>query len=84
LEAAAFADACSRAWRTTGDPKWRDHVIRAAYWFLGANDSRITMYDPETGGGHDGLTPRGRNRNQGAESTIAALSALQQAKLVTS
>jgi hypothetical protein len=36
------------------------------------------MYDPVTGGGYDGLTAAGRNTNQGAESTLALLSTLQQ------
>jgi hypothetical protein len=36
------------------------------------------MYDPATGGGYDGLTAVGRNANQGAESTLALLSTLQQ------
>jgi hypothetical protein len=77
VEAAAFADACSTAWVVTGDAMWRDHVLRAARWFLGDNDAESAMYDPETGGGYDGLTPRGPNLNQGAESTIAALTTLQ-------
>jgi len=32
-----------------------------------------------SGGGHDGLEAGGRNENQGAESTLAMLSTLQQA-----
>ena len=43
------------------------------------------MYDPGTGGGYDGLTATGRNTNQGAESTLALISTLQQSrKLVAS
>jgi hypothetical protein len=38
------------------------------------------MHDPTTGGGFDGLEPGGRNENQGAESTLALLSTLQQAR----
>ena len=37
------------------------------------------MIDPVSGGGHDGLEADGRNENQGAESTLAMLSTLQQA-----
>lgn len=79
VEAAAFADACNRAWHITNDFKWRDLVFTAARWFMGDNDRQLPMYDPDTGGGYDGLTLRGPNLNQGAESTIAALSSLQQA-----
>ena len=38
------------------------------------------MWDPETGGGFDGLLADGVNRNQGAESTLAAISTLQHAR----
>jgi hypothetical protein len=79
VEAAAFADACNRAWQITGDNEWRAHVLRAARWFMGDNDGACLMYNPETGGCYDGLSPTGPNLNQGAESTIAALSTLQQA-----
>jgi hypothetical protein len=79
LEAAAFAEACSRAWAITGEARWRDYVLEAAMWFLGNNDAESVMYDRETGGGYDGLTPEGVNLNQGAESTLAALSTLQRA-----
>ncbi len=35
------------------------------------------MFNEHTGGGHDGLGPTGRNRNQGAQSTLAMVSVLQ-------
>ena len=38
------------------------------------------MHDPVSGGGFDGLERFGRNENQGAESTLALLSTLQQAR----
>jgi hypothetical protein len=38
------------------------------------------MYDDTSGGGCDGLERGGRNENQGAESTLALLSTLQQAR----
>lgn len=78
IEIAALADACATAFAITGDPRWADWVRRAAAWFAGDNDARTVMYDPVTGGGYDGLTARGRNTNQGAESTLALLSTLQQ------
>ena len=37
------------------------------------------MWDPETGGGYDGLTATGPNLNQGAESTLALITTLQHA-----
>ncbi|MEX1124744.1 MAG: glycosyltransferase [Acidimicrobiia bacterium] len=82
VEAAAMADACARAWSLTGDEQWRARVVLAGRWFLGANDTGALLYDPRTGGGCDGLTPEGANQNQGAESTLAVLSVLQQARSV--
>jgi hypothetical protein len=49
----------------------------AADWFVGRNDAGVSMIDDITGGGYDGLQPHGRNLNQGAESTLAMISALQ-------
>jgi hypothetical protein len=77
IEAAALADACARAFAVTGDDGWRIVVARCAGWFLGANDSGSRMYDPDTGGGYDGLEVDGANSNQGAESTLAWLLTLQ-------
>lgn len=77
IEAAAFAEAALAAWRITGEARWAEDVRRAGRWFMGANDSGATMLDPTTGAGFDGLEKDGVNRNQGAESTIAALAVLQ-------
>ncbi len=51
---------------------------RAVGWFLGENDVGIPLYDPHTGGGYDGLLEHWYNANQGAESTLALISVLQQ------
>ncbi len=79
IEVAALADAGARAFDLTGDDRWRKLVGSCWAWFLGDNDSGTPMYDPATGGGYDGLRPEGRNLNQGAESTLAALSTGQHA-----
>jgi hypothetical protein len=78
IEAAGLADACGRAFELTGDVRYARGVAKAVAWFLGDNDAQVPMLDPGTGGGFDGLEPVGRNENQGAESTIAVISALQQ------
>ena len=77
VEAAAMADACHRAWIMTGDPAWRSRGIRAAQWLVGHNDTGVPLYEESTGGTRDGLMHDGANENQGAESTLAGLSALQ-------
>jgi hypothetical protein len=78
IEVAALADACARAAVVDGsDERWAAGVDAAAAWFLGENDVQLAMWDPETGGGFDGLQADGVNLNQGAESTLALLSTLQ-------
>lgn len=80
IEASSLADACARAAAVDGDEMWPDGIRAAAAWFQGANDAGQPMWDPVTGGGFDGLHADGVNRNQGAESTLAVLSTLQQAQ----
>ena len=80
LEAGTMADACARAFDATGDPIWADRTELAAAWFLGRNDVGVPLLDPRTGGCRDGLERGGVNENEGAESTIAMISALQQAR----
>lgn len=83
IEVAALADACARAYALTGEQCWADGIELAASWFFGTNDSGTSLYDPDSGGGCDGLERDGRNENQGAESTLALLSTLQQARRVS-
>jgi hypothetical protein len=69
--------AAEAAYQATGDARWRA-VMEVAYgWFLGENDLGIPVADPDRGGCHDGLMPDGVNLNQGAESTLMWLSALE-------
>lgn len=80
IEIAALADAAARAFDVTADPRWLEGIRLAWAWFGGDNDARTVMFDAARGSGYDGLEPAGRNDNQGAESTLAALSTLQQAR----
>jgi hypothetical protein len=77
IEVASLAEAAARAQAVTGDRSWGEVVVLSAEWFLGGNEVGVPLYDPSTGGGHDGLTAVGTNPNQGAESTLAALATLQ-------
>lgn len=79
IEVAALAEACARAHEVTGDDDWRRGVDLAVAWFAGDNDLGAVMWDVESHGGYDGLTPTGPNVNQGAESTLALISTLQHA-----
>ena len=77
-QVAALADACMRAAAVTGDDTWLSGVEMSVAWLLGDNDAGITMLDPATGGCSDALSRTSRSRNQGAESTLAMISVLQQ------
>jgi hypothetical protein len=83
IEIAAIADACARARGVDASSLWPDSVLAAANWFEGDNDAGLPMWDPQTGGGFDGLHADGVNRNQGAESTLAVLSTLQLARRIS-
>lgn len=80
IEVAAMADACARAYTLTGDERWARGVEMAAAWFEGDNDIGLVMFDPDTGGGYDGLHRDRVNLNQGAESGLAYVSTVQRAQ----
>jgi len=80
IEVATLADACARAADIDARPIWPEAIRSAAAWFDGTNDAGQVMWDPATGGGFDGLHADGVNLNQGAESTLAVLSTMQQAR----
>jgi len=80
IEVAALADACTRAAAVTGDSTWLTGVEMSVTWLLGDNDAQIPMLDERTGGCSDALGRTSRSRNQGAESTLAMISVLQQGR----
>jgi len=78
VEASGMVSACLEAGRVTGDGRWAEHARRAFNWFLGQNHLHQPLYDATTGGCRDGLHADRANENQGAESTLAFLLALQE------
>jgi hypothetical protein len=70
IEATALLLAAESAYAATGEDRYRAAMERAYAWFLGDNDLRLPVAIPERGASFDGLTPRGVNTNQGAESTL--------------
>jgi glycosyltransferase involved in cell wall biosynthesis len=76
VEVMDLAEACSAAYRLTGDRAWLIEIRRCLEWFLGRNDQGLSLYDYSTGGCRDGLHSTGVNANQGAESTLAWLTTL--------
>ena len=71
IEAWATIAACATAFAASGQPVWRAHAETAWRWFLGDNDRGVPLGDVRNGRCRDGLTPRGVNRNCGAESILA-------------
>lgn len=71
LEAQAAIEACHSAFVATGDKGWTDQAQQVYQWFFGANDRGVVLADIATGRCRDGVTPRGRNENSGAESILA-------------
>ena len=78
IEAATMVSAAAAAFGATGRRHYLDAAEAAYGWFLGDNDLGVVMADPIRGACYDGLTPTGPNRNQGAESTLMWLTALEQ------
>jgi hypothetical protein len=73
-----MVSAAAAAFGATGRRHYLDAAEAAYGWFLGDNDLGVVMADPIRGACYDGLTPTGPNRNQGAESTLMWLTALEQ------
>ena len=57
---------------------------RAYEWFLGNNDLRVFLAEPERGACRDGLGPEGPSGNQGAESTLAWLLSVERIRALRS
>jgi hypothetical protein len=84
IEAQATVAACAEAYRATADSVWLNEALLAFEWFLGHNDLGLELYDPSSGGCHDGLHEDRVNENQGAESTLAFLLSLADVRRVES
>jgi hypothetical protein len=82
IEATALLLASESAYEVTDDEKYRAAMERAYGWFLGQNDLGVQVAVPERGASYDGITPRGVNFNQGAESTLMWLIAAEHIRAI--
>ena len=71
LEAQAAIECARAAYAASRDEFWISHAGAAWRWFFGANDRGAILADLASGRCRDGVTPRGRNENCGAESILA-------------
>jgi hypothetical protein len=77
IEAATMVSAAAAAFAATRRRRYLRAAEQAYGWFLGDNDVGLEIADPVNGACYDGLTPVGVNVNQGAESTLMWLTALE-------
>jgi hypothetical protein len=77
IEATALLLAAEAAFDESGDERYLAAMERCYGWFLGRNDIGVPVADPERGAGFDGLESDWVNANQGAESTLMWLVALE-------
>jgi hypothetical protein len=80
MEATALLLAAEAALEVTGDPRHRTTIEWAYAWFLGRNDGGLPLALPARGGCQDGLSSSGVNTNQGAESTLMWLQAVERVR----
>jgi len=75
LEAAAAVEAYMFAAKALNKKTYKEKALLAFEWFFGRNRNHRNIYDNITKGVHDGLTSRGINENEGAESIVCFLMA---------
>ena len=73
IEATAMVEAAVDAYYVTKDKYYLDVANTVFGWFLGKNSIKVMVYNPETTGCFDGLSPKSVNLNQGGESSISYL-----------
>ncbi|MFO7952975.1 MAG: glycosyltransferase family 4 protein [Bacillota bacterium] len=81
VDATALVDVCYQAYVLTGEERWLKSMEWVFNWFFGSNDVRQPLYDFSNGGCYDGIQPGGVNQNQGGESVVSLLLALQRVHL---
>ncbi len=75
LDVSAMVQALALAYKITQNQEYEKRTLQAFQWFLGKNTLNQVVYNESTGGCCDGLDKKDLNLNQGAESTLAYLSA---------
>ena len=82
IEATALLLAAEAAHAVTRADRYEAAMERSYAWFLGANDLGLYVADPARGACCDGLEEAGVNRNEGAESTLMWLTAVEHIRFI--
>jgi uncharacterized protein YyaL (SSP411 family) len=77
IEPGAMIEAATIAYKLNRSKLYEEILRQALGWFFGLNTKSVKLYDESTGACYDGITPKGLNENQGAESTLAFLLAAE-------
>lgn len=77
IEPGALIEATTIAYTLNQSKLYEDALRQALGWFFGLNTKSVKLYDDSTGACYDGINPKGLNKNQGAESTLAFLLAAE-------
>ena len=73
VEASCMTETALAAFQVTRSKYFNTAAQTIFAWFLGKNTKGLQVYNPNTGGCYDGITPEGLNLNQGAEATVTYL-----------
>jgi hypothetical protein len=71
IEASCIVEATIRAWKLSGKKDYLQRALEAFQWYHKKNTAGADLVELSTFTCYDGLTPKGVNQNQGAESTIS-------------
>jgi hypothetical protein len=77
IEAGSLVAVADLAHELTGEPRYIEVAEAGFGWFIGRNDLGLGVALPARGSCQDGLGPDGLNPNQGAESTLVWLTAVE-------
>ena len=73
VEASCMVDTALTAFQITQNTHYKAAGQSIFEWYLGKNAQGLNIYDPNTGACYDGITPKGLNLNEGAESIVTYL-----------
>jgi hypothetical protein len=71
IEASCMVEAAIDTWKTSGEEKYSKIAYDSFQWFYGKNTNNKNLINLNNFTCYDGLTPKGINLNQGAESTVS-------------